>query len=91
MPDRWSGRKSLEMPLKAIPLSGHTDWQAGYMTPDGVLMAGDALAAKKVWEKAGIVYNTNIPGTRRTLRNIMDMDADFVCLRIPKSSQKSRR
>ncbi len=77
MPDRWNGR-SLEMPLKVVPLPGHTDCQTGYMTPDGVLMAGDALAAKKVWEKAGIVYNTNIPGTRQTLRDIMDTDADLV-------------
>jgi glyoxylase-like metal-dependent hydrolase (beta-lactamase superfamily II) len=70
--------EGLEMPLKIIPLTGHTDWQAGYMTPDGVLVAGDALAAKKAWEKAGIVYNTNIPQTRRTLLSLMDTDADRV-------------
>jgi glyoxylase-like metal-dependent hydrolase (beta-lactamase superfamily II) len=70
--------EGLEMPLKIIPLPGHTDWQAGYMTPDGVLMAGDALAAKKAWEKAGIVYNTNILQTRLTLLSLMNTDADKV-------------
>jgi glyoxylase-like metal-dependent hydrolase (beta-lactamase superfamily II) len=67
-----------DMPLKIVPLPGHTDWQAGYMTPDGVLMAGDALAAKKAWEKAFIVYNTSVPLTRRTLKELMDTDADMV-------------
>ncbi|HTY92054.1 MAG TPA: MBL fold metallo-hydrolase [Methanocella sp.] len=70
--------EGLDMPLKIIPLAGHTDWHTGYMTPDGVLMAGDSIVDKKVWDKTGIVYNTNIPGTRQTLRKIMDMDADFV-------------
>jgi glyoxylase-like metal-dependent hydrolase (beta-lactamase superfamily II) len=50
----------------------------GYLTPDGVLMAGDAIAAKDAWEKAGIVYNTDIARTRQTLKAIMDMDADWV-------------
>ncbi len=68
----------IKMPLKAVRLPGHTDWHTGYMTPDGVLMAGDAMAAKDAWKKAGIVYNTNIPLTRRTLKYIMDTDADWV-------------
>jgi glyoxylase-like metal-dependent hydrolase (beta-lactamase superfamily II) len=68
----------VEMPLKVVPLAGHTDWHVGYMTPDGVLMAGDAIAAKDAWEKAGIVYNIDIPRTRRTLKCIMDTDADRV-------------
>jgi glyoxylase-like metal-dependent hydrolase (beta-lactamase superfamily II) len=70
--------EGLDMPLKVIPLEGHTDWHTGYMTPDGVLMAGDSIVDKKVWETTGIVYNTNIPRTRQTLREIMDTDADFV-------------
>ncbi len=68
----------VDMPLKAVSLAGHTDWHTGYMTPDGVLMAGDAIASKDAWEKAGIVYNTDIPRTRRTLEGIMDTDADWV-------------
>ncbi len=70
--------EGLDMPIKVIPLEGHTDWHTGYMTPDGVLMAGDSIVDKKVWDTTGIVYNTNIPETRRTLRGIMDIDADFV-------------
>lgn len=70
--------EGLDMPIRPVPLAGHTDWHTGYMTPDGVLMAGDSMVDKKVWDKTGIVYNTNIPRTRDTLRNIMDMDADFV-------------
>lgn len=66
----------VEMPLKAVPLPGHTDWHAGYLTPDGVLMAGDAIAAKDAWVKAGVVYNTDIPRTRRTLEAIRDTDAE---------------
>jgi len=70
--------EELDSPLKAIPLNGHTDWQVGFMTPDGVLMAGDAIVARKVWENPGIVYYTNIPDARRTLKYLMDCDADFV-------------
>lgn len=70
--------EGMDMPLKIVPLPGHTDWQAGYMTPDGVLMAGDSLAAKKAWERAGVVYNTNVKLTRRTLERLQDTDADRV-------------
>ncbi len=70
--------EGVEMPLKAVPLPGHTDRHTGYVTPDGVLLAGDAIASKDAWEKAGIVYNTDIPRTRRTLKGIMDMDIDWV-------------
>jgi glyoxylase-like metal-dependent hydrolase (beta-lactamase superfamily II) len=48
------------------------------MTPDGVLIAADALVAKDVWETAGIFYFTNIPDTRRTLEGLMATDADLV-------------
>jgi len=66
------------LPLKVMPLPGHTQWQVGYVTPDGVLMSGDAIAAKSVWDSPGIVYHTCIPEVRRTLRNIMDMDVEWV-------------
>ena len=70
--------EDLEMPFKVVPLAGHTDWQAGYMTPDGVLMAGDALVAKEQWDSKGIFYFTNIPETRQTLKRLLDTDADWV-------------
>ena len=70
--------EKLEMPFKVVPLAGHTDWQAGYMTPDGVLMAGDALVAKEQWDTKGIFYFTNLPETRQTLKRLLDTDADWV-------------
>jgi glyoxylase-like metal-dependent hydrolase (beta-lactamase superfamily II) len=70
--------EGLDMPIKPVPLEGHTDWHTGFMTPDGVLMAGDSIVDKRVWEITGIVYHTNIPRARRSLRDIMDIDADFV-------------
>jgi len=70
--------EDVEMPLKPVPLPGHSDWHTGYMTPDSVLMAGDAIASKGAWDRAGIVYNTDIPRTRQTLKGIMDTDADWV-------------
>jgi glyoxylase-like metal-dependent hydrolase (beta-lactamase superfamily II) len=70
--------EGLDMPIRLVPLEGHTDWHTGFMTPDGVLMAGDSIVDKKVWENTGIVYHTNIPRTRQSLRDIMDCDADFV-------------
>jgi glyoxylase-like metal-dependent hydrolase (beta-lactamase superfamily II) len=70
--------EGLEMPLEVVPLAGHTDWQAGYMTPDGVLVAGDALVAKEQWDSKGLFYYTNIPETRKTLKRLMDTDADWV-------------
>jgi glyoxylase-like metal-dependent hydrolase (beta-lactamase superfamily II) len=79
MPCRVDGFvEETDMQVKAVPLPGHTDWHVGYMTPDGVLMAGDAIAGKNAWDTAGIVYHTNIPGVRRTLRDIIDMDAEWV-------------
>ena len=70
--------EDLNMPLKAVPLPGHTEWQTGFMTPDGVLLAVDAIVDKKMWETKGIVYHTSIPDVRRSLHVIMDSDAEFV-------------
>ncbi len=70
--------EELDMPLKTMPLAGHTNWQQGFMTPDGVFFAADAIVDKKVWEKKGILYCTSIPDTRRSLKSIMDTDAEFV-------------
>jgi glyoxylase-like metal-dependent hydrolase (beta-lactamase superfamily II) len=70
--------EGLEMPLELVPLAGHTEWQTGYMTPDGVLMAGDALVAKEQWDTKGIFYYTDITETRQTLKRLMDTDADWV-------------
>lgn len=70
--------EELEMPVKVMPLPGHTDWQAGYLTPDGVLMAGDAIIAKAVWDTKGIVYCNDIARARQSLRDIIDSDAEWV-------------
>jgi glyoxylase-like metal-dependent hydrolase (beta-lactamase superfamily II) len=70
--------EELEMPLKPVPMPGHTEWQMGFMTPDGVLLAVDAIVDKKMWETKGIVYHTSIPHVRRSLRAIMDSSADWV-------------
>jgi glyoxylase-like metal-dependent hydrolase (beta-lactamase superfamily II) len=67
--------EGLEMPLKVVPLPGHTDAQAGYLTPDGVLVAADSMVAKDVWDTTGIFYFTDVPETRRTLKGIMDNTA----------------
>jgi glyoxylase-like metal-dependent hydrolase (beta-lactamase superfamily II) len=70
--------EELEMPLEIVPMPGHTDGQVGYRTPDGVLLTADAMVARDVWDKAGIFYFTNIPDMRRTLKHIVDTDADYV-------------
>jgi glyoxylase-like metal-dependent hydrolase (beta-lactamase superfamily II) len=70
--------EELSMPLEIVPMPGHTAGHVGYLTPDGVLFAADAMVAKDVWASAGIFYFTDIPGTRQTLRSLMDTDADWV-------------
>ena len=70
--------EDLEMPLTVRPMAGHTEGQVGFMTPDGVLMVGDAMVAKTQWDTKGIFYYTNIPATRQTLKQLMDTDADWV-------------
>lgn len=70
--------EDLSMPLTAVPMTGHTNWQLGFMTPDGVLMPADAIVDKKVWDLKGIVYYTSIPDARRSLKAIMDTNAEFV-------------
>jgi glyoxylase-like metal-dependent hydrolase (beta-lactamase superfamily II) len=70
--------EELAMPLEIVPMPGHTNGHVGYMTPDGVLMAADAMVAKDVWDTAGIFYFTDIPDTRQTLKSLMDTDADYV-------------
>ena len=70
--------EELDMPLKAVPLPGHTEWQTGFMTPDGVLLAADAIVDKKIWDSKGIVYYTGMSDVRRSLHAIMDSDAEWV-------------
>jgi glyoxylase-like metal-dependent hydrolase (beta-lactamase superfamily II) len=70
--------EDLDMPLEIVPLPGHTDFQSGFMTPDGVLFAGDALVAKEQWDSKGIFYFTNVNETRATLKRLLDTDADWV-------------
>jgi glyoxylase-like metal-dependent hydrolase (beta-lactamase superfamily II) len=70
--------EAVEMPLEVVPLPGHTEHQVGYMTPDGVLIAADALVDKRTWATQGIFYYTDIPDARRTLKGIMDTDAEWV-------------
>ena len=71
--------ESLEdMPLKAVPLPGHTQWQVGYMTPDGVLMVSDAVVTEKIWETKRMVYYTSPMLARDTLEYIMDSDAEWI-------------
>jgi hypothetical protein len=38
----------------------------------------DAVVAKDIWETAGVFYFTDIPDTRRTLKSLLDTDADWV-------------
>jgi hypothetical protein len=52
-------------PESSISYSCLQSSQSRYMTPDGVLMAADAMVAKDIWDTAGIFYFTNIPDTRR--------------------------
>jgi glyoxylase-like metal-dependent hydrolase (beta-lactamase superfamily II) len=70
--------EALDMPLEVVPLPGHTKGHVGYMTPDGVLMAADAMVAKDIWDTAGIFYFTDIPDTRRTLKELLKTNADYV-------------
>ena len=70
--------EEIDLPIKPVPMEGHTDWHTGYLTPDRVLMTGDAMVDKKVWDKTGIVYHTNIPLLRKTLRSLAKTDAEFV-------------
>lgn len=70
--------EELQWPLEAIPLPGHTQWQFGFMTPDGVLAAADALIAKKVWDTKKIVFYTSPADARRSLIHILDSGADYI-------------
>lgn len=70
--------EDLDMPIEIVPMTGHTNWQMGFMTPDGVLLAADAIVDKKVWDSKGMVYYTDIRDTRRSLKAIMDTDAEWV-------------
>ncbi len=68
----------LDMPLKVVPLPGHTQWQVGFLTPDNVLAAADAIVTKKVWDTKRIVYYTSPDDARRSLEYIRDCGADYV-------------
>jgi glyoxylase-like metal-dependent hydrolase (beta-lactamase superfamily II) len=70
--------EELDMPIEIVPMPGHTKGHVGYQTPDGVLIAADAMVAKDIWETAGVFYFTDIPDTRRTLKSLQDTDADWV-------------
>lgn len=64
--------------LTVFPLPGHTQWQCGFVTPDRVLIAADAIVTKKVWDTKKIVYYTSISDARRSLQSIIDADVDWV-------------
>jgi glyoxylase-like metal-dependent hydrolase (beta-lactamase superfamily II) len=68
----------LDMPLEVVPLPGHTQWQVGFLTPDNVLAAADAIVTKKVWDTKRIVYYTSPDDARRSLEYIRDCGADYV-------------
>ncbi len=68
----------LKSPLKVVPLPGHTQWQCGFWTPDGVFYVADSMVTKKVWDNKRIVYYTNVPDARKTLETIINSKADFV-------------
>ena len=65
-------------PIKVIPLPGHSQWQCGFWTPDGVFYVADSMVTKKVWDTKHIVYYTSVPDARKSLESIINSKADFV-------------
>ncbi|MCD1295981.1 MBL fold metallo-hydrolase [Methanocella sp. CWC-04] len=67
-----------DLPLETFPLPGHTQWQTGFLTPDGVLMVSDAIVTKKIWDTKRMVFYTTPYDAKNTLKAIMDSDAEWV-------------
>jgi glyoxylase-like metal-dependent hydrolase (beta-lactamase superfamily II) len=64
--------------ITPVPLPGHTQWQTGFMTPDGVLIVSDAIVSKKIWDTKKVVFYTAPDDAKKTLKAIMDSDAEYV-------------
>ncbi|CAJ37167.1 MBL fold metallo-hydrolase [Methanocella arvoryzae] len=68
----------LVSPIKVVPLPGHSQWQCGFLTPDGVFYVADSMVTKKVWDTKHIVYYTSVPDARKSLETIIRSKAEFV-------------
>ena len=67
-----SAVKPLEdgMPLKPVPLPGHTPHHTGYVTPDGVLFCGDLYFSKDILDKYFYPYHASVSDLRKTLKTL---------------------
>ncbi|MGC9210080.1 MAG: MBL fold metallo-hydrolase [Acidilobus sp.] len=57
-------------PIGAVRLPGHTEGHLGYVTPDGVLYAGDAIFGDRVLEKYGVPYHKFPCQAEESLRSL---------------------
>ena len=67
-----------DLPLKRVPLPGHTPDHTGYSTPDGVLFSGDLYFSRDILQKYFYPYHASISILKETLRSFEISDYDFV-------------
>jgi glyoxylase-like metal-dependent hydrolase (beta-lactamase superfamily II) len=64
--------------LQAVPLPGHFFGMVGFMTPDRVFFAADAVAGPEILSKYHVFYYYDIAEQLRTLDLLAALEADWV-------------
>jgi glyoxylase-like metal-dependent hydrolase (beta-lactamase superfamily II) len=64
------------IPLRIIPLPGHSYGMVGVATADKVLYSGDALFGNETLEKHGMLYYTNIADTLESLYKVQKISQE---------------
>jgi glyoxylase-like metal-dependent hydrolase (beta-lactamase superfamily II) len=64
--------------LEAVPLPGHFFGMVGFMTPDRVFFAADAVAGEEILSKYHVFYYHDLAAQLETLDVLARLDADWV-------------
>jgi glyoxylase-like metal-dependent hydrolase (beta-lactamase superfamily II) len=73
--------------LNAIPLPGHYIGMIGYMTPDRVFFAADAVVSPEILQKYGYFFVYDVAAHLATLDALADIDADWF---VPSHAEPTR-
>ncbi len=63
--------------FNVVRLPGHTPNQAGIVTPDNIIFAGDAFLGEDVLERVKIYYNYNVSDTIDSMHYLLNATYDY--------------
>jgi glyoxylase-like metal-dependent hydrolase (beta-lactamase superfamily II) len=73
--------------VDALPLPGHYMGMVGFITPDRVFFAADALASAEILEKYSYYFLYDVAAHLSTLDGLLEVDADWI---VPSHAEPAR-